>query len=174
MNTTKKYSKWVALSMVIANMIGVGVFTSLGYQVLPFPDGIPNAGTIIMVWLLGGIIALCGAFAYTEIATTFKKSGGEYLFLSKIYHPAVGFTSGWISLFVGFSGAIAASAIVIGEYSAPVFGIDPNRTFSLFGEHVPVFKITSIVAIILMSAVHLRGVKTGGLVQNFLTSIKNR
>ncbi len=172
MEQNKKYTKWVALSMVMANMIGVGVFTSLGYQVLPTPIGIPNAGTIILVWLLGGLIALCGAFAYTEVATTFKKSGGEYLFLSKLYHPALGFMSGWVSLFVGFAGAIAASAIVIGEYSAPIFGIDKVETISMLGFDLPAFKITSILAIIVMSLVHMKGVKTGGIVQNILTAIK--
>ena len=171
-SATKKYTKWVALSMVMANMIGVGVFTSLGYQVLPFPDGIPNAAAILVIWLLGGIIALCGAFAYTEVATTFRKSGGEYLFLSKLYHPLLGFISGWVSLFVGFAGAIAASALVIGKYSAPILGIDPEAGMVIFGEFVPTFKLTSIVAIILLSAVHLRGVKAGGIVQNILTGVK--
>ncbi len=173
MEKTKKYTKWVALSMVMANMIGVGVFTSLGYQVLP-PEhgGIPNAATILIIWTLGGIIALCGAFAYTEIATTYKESGGEYTFLTKLYHPALGFISGWVSLLVGFAGAIAASAIVIGQYSAPFLGIDTDKGYYIFGEFVPNFKFTSIIAIIALSMVHMRGVKTGGMVQNILTGIK--
>jgi basic amino acid/polyamine antiporter, APA family len=107
-----KYTKTAAISVVIANMIGTGVFTSLGFQVL----GLPDAFTIMMLWLCGGVIALCGAFCYAEIATRLKESGGEYLYLSKIFHPALGFTSAWISLFAGFAGAIAASALALGKY----------------------------------------------------------
>ena len=86
-----KYTRNVAITTVIANMIGTGVFTSLGFQLLDFPSGIPDAFAIMMVWTIGGLIALCGAFAYAEIATTLKESGGEYLFLSKIYHPSFRF-----------------------------------------------------------------------------------
>lgn len=113
-----KYTRNVAITTVIANMIGTGVFTSLGFQLLDFPSGIPDAFAIMMVWTIGGLIALCGAFAYAEIATTLKESGGEYLFLSKIYHPSLGFTSGWISLVAGFGAPIAAAAIAIGTYSS--------------------------------------------------------
>src|SRR5690606_24294604 len=169
MTEEKKYTKWVALSMVMANMIGVGVFTSLGYQVLP--GAIPNAFAIIVIWALGGAIALCGAFAYAEVATTLKKSGGEYLYLSRLYHPSLGFASGWISLFVGFAGAIATSGLAIGKYSAPIFGIDPESGFTVFGELVPYYKLTAIAAVIILSGVHIIGVKTGGAVQNILASI---
>jgi APA family basic amino acid/polyamine antiporter len=106
--TMKKYSRSVATNMVIANMIGTGIFTSIGFQVMNAPDGIPDAFSIMIIWFIGGIFALCGATAYAEVATTFPQSGGEYTFLSKIYHPIVGFASGWVSIVVGFSAAIAA------------------------------------------------------------------
>ena len=128
-----KYTRNVAITTVIANMIGTGVFTSLGFQLLDFPSGIPDAFAIMMVWTIGGLIALCGAFAYAEIATTLKESGGEYLFLSKIYHPSLGFTSGWISLVAGFGAPIAAAAIAIGTYSAPVLGINTETIYSIGG-----------------------------------------
>ncbi len=169
----QKYTRTVALSMVVANMIGVGVFTSLGFQVIPAADGgIPDAFAILMIWLLGGVIALCGAFAYAEVATALKKSGGEYLYLSKLYHPSLGFASGWISLVVGFAGAIASSGIAIGKYSAPVFGINPDDGFDIGGEFIPQYKLVSVGAVALLSWVHIQGVRTGGLVQNILTSIK--
>ena len=169
----KKYTKTVALSMVMANMIGVGVFTSLGFQVLPEDaGGIPDAFAILVIWLLGGMIALCGAFAYAEVSTTLKKSGGEYVYLSKLYHPSLGFASGWISLVVGFAGAIASSGIAIGEYSAPVFGLDPDLGYAVGGEFIPNYKVVSILSVIVLSLVHIRGVRTGGLVQNILTGIK--
>ena len=154
MTQTQKYSFSVAVTVVIANMIGTGVFTSLGYQVGPIPSGF----AILLLWLVGGVISLCGAFCYAEIATSLKKSGGEYLFLSKLFHPALGFLSGWISLLVGFAGAISAVAIAIGEYSNDLLGL-------------PV-QLVAIFSIIIISAVHLFGVKTGGIAQNILTGLK--
>jgi APA family basic amino acid/polyamine antiporter len=135
-------------------MIGTGVFTSLGYQVGPIPSGF----SILFLWALGGAVALCGAFTYAEIAASFKRSGGEYYYLGQIFHPALGFASGWISLLVGFAGAISAVAIAIGEYAHELLGI-------------PV-RVIAVAAILLVSAIHWFGVKAGGLAQNILTSLK--
>src|SRR6266704_5759040 len=104
MTGQKKYTLTVGITIVIANMIGTGVFTSLGYQVGPLPSGF----AILSLWALGGVVGLCGAFTYTEIAASFKKSGGEYYYLSQLFHPSLGFAAGWISLLVGFAGAISA------------------------------------------------------------------
>lgn len=172
MNENQKYTKSVAVTMVIANMIGTGVFTSLGFQLLAYPDGIPDSFAILTVWTIGGLIALCGAFTYAEVATSLKESGGEYLFLSKIYHPALGFTSGWISLFAGFGAPIAVAALAIGTYSAPVFGIDTEAVYHIGGYDFHQFKIVSILAVILVSVIHMFGVRAGGMAQNILTGIK--
>ena len=101
----KKYSRYTAISVVVANMIGTGVFTSLGFQVM----GLSSGFALVMLWLIGGIIALCGAFAYSELAVKLPKSGGEYNFLSEIYHPAMGFLAGWISITIGFAAPTEAS-----------------------------------------------------------------
>jgi len=154
MSSTNRYTLSVAIALVIANMIGTGVFTSLGYQVGPIPSGF----AILVLWSIGGLIALSGAFTYAEISTTLKKSGGEYYYLSKIFHPALGFVSGWMSAVVGFAGAISAVAIAIGEYSQDVLGIPT--------------KLVAITAIVSVSTVHWFGVKTGGIAQTILTSIK--
>jgi APA family basic amino acid/polyamine antiporter len=154
MTEHKNYTLSVGITLVIANMIGTGVFTSLGYQVGSLPSGF----AILMLWGIGGVVALSGAFTYAEISTTLKRSGGEYFYLGKIFHPALGFMSGWISLLVGFAGAISAVAIAIGEYSHQIMGI-------------PV-KAVAIVAIVAVSAIHWFGVKTGGTAQTILTSIK--
>jgi basic amino acid/polyamine antiporter, APA family len=106
----RKYTLTVGITLVIANMVGTGVFTSLGYQVGPLPSGF----AILMLWAVGGLIALTGALTYAEIATTLKRSGGEYLYLSTIIHPALGFVAGWMSMLVGFAGAISAVALAIG------------------------------------------------------------
>jgi basic amino acid/polyamine antiporter, APA family len=162
----QKYTKSVAVNMVIANMIGTGIFTSLGYQVLP--NGIPDPFAILFIWLLGGIIALCGATVYAEIATTVNESGGEYTFLSKLYHPILGFVSGWISILVGFSSAIAVLAIATGEYFSPILGIEKDTL--ILG--VPYVNFFGALMIVLVSVIHLRGVRFGGNFQNYATYVK--
>jgi APA family basic amino acid/polyamine antiporter len=165
--TFKKYSRSVATNMVIANMIGTGIFTSIGFQVMNPPIGIPDPFAIMFIWFIGGVFALCGATAYAEVATTFKESGGEYTFLSKIYHPIVGFASGWVSIIVGFSAAIAALALASGDYLMPIMN-------ELLGANLPVYipKVVAISLIILVTLIQLGGVVTGGLFQNIITTIK--
>lgn len=152
--TTTRYPLSVAVTLVIANMVGTGVFTSLGYQVGP----VPSASAIIILWLIGGLVALCGALCYAEIATALKRSGGEYHYLSQLYHPAIGFVSGWTSLLVGFAGAISAVALAIGDYANLLIDLPE--------------KITAIVAILLVTSIHLFGVKVGGRAQNIFTGFK--
>ena len=154
MNQPAKYTFTVAVTVVIANMIGTGVFGSLGFQVGPIPSGF----SILILWLAGGVVSLCGAFVYAELATTLKESGGEYLFLSRIFHPSIGFLSGWISAVWGFAGALSANAIIIGAYSHEVLGLPE--------------KVISCASIVLVTGVHLFGVKVGGITQNFLTGVK--
>jgi APA family basic amino acid/polyamine antiporter len=103
-------------------------------------------------------VALSGAMTYAEISTTLKRSGGEYLYLSKIFHPSLGFLSGWMSSVVGFAGAISAVAIAIGEYATDATGIST--------------KVIAVAAIVIVSSIHWFGVKTGGHVQTYLTSLK--
>lgn len=154
METARKYTLSVAIMLVIANMIGTGVFTSLGYQVGPLPSGF----VILVLWLVGGVVALSGAFTYAEIATTLKRSGGEYLYLAKIFHPALGFLSGWMSAIVGFAGAISAVAIAIGAYATEALGISTE--------------LIAVASIVLVSTIHWFGVKTGGIAQTILTTLK--
>ncbi len=110
--TTKKIGLISGATIMIANMVGVGVYTSLGYQLW----GMDSTMAVILLWAVGGLVALCGALTYAELAVVFPRSGGEYNFLSKIYHPAVGFLSGWVSITVGFAAPMAASAMAFGDY----------------------------------------------------------
>jgi len=118
----QKYSSSVAINVVIANMIGTGVFTSLGYQT----GSIPSWFSIMILWTIGALISFFGALVYSEIATRIKKSGGEYKYLSVVYAPWLGFVAGWVSFIVGFAAPIAAVAIAIGDYTSNVFSIDSN------------------------------------------------
>lgn len=115
--TAKKITLYTAISVVIANMIGTGVFTSLGFQLA----GIQSVFAIIMLWLVGGLVALCGALSYGELASAMPRSGGEYHYLSVLLHPFVGFLSGWISVTVGFAAPVALSAMALGIYTNKVF-----------------------------------------------------
>lgn len=119
----RKVGLATCIALVLANMIGTGVFTSLGFQVA----ALPSAPLVLWVWFLGGLIALCGALCYAELAAALPRSGGEYHFLTEIYHPAVGFMAGFVSVTVGFAAPIALSAMAFGKYfhaawpAAPVF-----------------------------------------------------
>ena len=98
-------------------MIGTGAFTSLGFQV----KSLHQTSTILTLWILGGVIALSGAFSYAEVGSSIKKSGGEYAFLSQLYNPLIGYLSGWISLTVGFTAPIALSAMALISYFPYLF-----------------------------------------------------
>ncbi len=113
----KFYSPRTATAVIIANMVGSGVFVSLGYQLVDIQSTFP----ILFLWLLGGIAALTGAMSYAELGAAMPRSGGEYNFLTRVYHPAAGFISGWVSATIGFAAPIAAVAIAFGEYTTRIF-----------------------------------------------------
>ncbi|MBI2720896.1 MAG: amino acid permease [Bacteroidetes bacterium] len=144
-----------AVSIVIANMIGTGVFTSLGFQVL----GIESGFAILALWIVGGFIALCGALTYGEISSAFPESGGEYNYLSKLYHPAIGFISGWVSVSVGFAAPIAAASVALGQYVTKIYP-QVNAT------------ILSLSVIAVITAVHSVNLKAGSLFQRIFTVVK--
>src|SRR5882757_3910590 len=146
---------FTAFSIVIANIIGTGIFTSLGFQLADIQSGFP----LIMLWLIGGIAALCGALCYGELSAALPRSGGEYHFLSQIYHPALGFMAGFVSATVGFAAPIALAAMAFGKYVNGVLG---------FGS--PVF--LSFAVVWLVALFHLKNLRVGSAFQNLSTLIK--
>jgi APA family basic amino acid/polyamine antiporter len=144
-----------AIALAVASMIGIGVFTSLGFQVKDLPSGF----TLLMLWVVGGVVALCGALSYAELATVFPRSGGEYNFLSRIYHRAIGFIAGWVSATVGFTAPIALAAMAFGSYFA---GVVPG---------VPPVAL-ALALVWLIALVHLRGTDRASTFQNVSTFIK--
>ncbi len=152
----QKIGLLTAISYVIANMVGTGVFTSLGFQLA---GGVTDISAIIILWLMGGIIAFTGAQVYGELGSVMPRSGGEYHFLSELYHPSVGFMSGFFSMFVGFAAPIALAAMALGQYFSNVYsGIDP--------------KFIAAGVIVLTTFVHGSSVKSGGVFQVVFTVIK--
>lgn len=157
MNTlnTQKIGFATAISLVIANMIGTGVFTSLGFQVLDIESGF----AIMMLWIVGGILSLCGALTYGEIGSAFPQSGGEYNYLSRLYHPSVGFLSGWVSVTVGFAAPVAAASTALGLYVNKIYdSVNPQ--------------ILAVSVILLLTIVHSINLKLGSAVQRAFTLIK--
>lgn len=148
-------SRVTATAIVVADMVGVGVFTSLGFQVSDIRSGF----SLLSLWIVGGIAALCGALCYAELGAMLPRSSGEYHFLRTIYHPAFGFVAGWLSATVGFAAPVALSAMAFGVYFK---SIAPDAPPLLLG-----LGITSLAA-----AVHLSGVKFGSAFHNLWTALK--
>ena len=144
-----------ASSIVIANIIGTGIFTSLGFQLADIQAGFP----LLMLWIIGGITALCGALCYGELSAALPRSGGEYHFLSQIYHPALGFMAGFVSATVGFAAPIALAAMAFGKYFVGVFGVGS-----------PV--LLSFVVVWVVTLFHLRNLQIGSAFQNLWTIVK--
>jgi basic amino acid/polyamine antiporter, APA family len=144
-----------ASSIVIANIIGTGIFTSLGFQLADIQSGFP----LLMLWIIGGITALCGALCYGELSAALPRSGGEYHFLSKIYHPALGFMAGFVSATVGFAAPIALAAMAFGKYFVGVFDVGS-----------PV--VLSFVVVWVVTLFHLQNLQIGSAFQNVWTIVK--
>ncbi len=140
---------------MIANIIGTGVFTSLGFQVADIQSGF----ALLMLWIVGGVAALCGALCYGELSAALPRSGGEYHFLSEIYHPAVGFMAGFISATVGFAAPIALAAMAFGKYFRGVFD---------FGSPV----LLSFVLVWMVALFHFGNLRLGSAFQNLWTIVK--
>jgi APA family basic amino acid/polyamine antiporter len=143
-----------ALAVVVANIVGTGVFTTLGLQVQETTDGF----ALLALWAVGGLIALAGALAYGELSAAIRGSGGEYRFLGRIYHPSLGAVAGWVSIGAGFAAPVALAAMALGRYAGPLIGVPPQTL--------------GVVAILAATGVHLLAPAIGGRVQVAVTTLK--
>ena len=168
----------ITAAIVIANMIGTGVFTSTGFQARDLHD----PATILIAWVVGGVLALCGAAVYAELGAMMPEAGGEYVYLGRAYHPAVGFLSGWVSLTAGFSAPIAVSALAFATYLARLVpGLDPavwlTANLDVAGHHLfaislGVREVVAIGLIVGITALHAFDTRLGGWVQAGFTGSK--
>jgi len=163
---TRKIGWITATSIVIANMIGAGIFTTSGLMA----GNLPNPTWVLLFWFIGGMIAIAGAMCYAELATRMPEDGGEYLYLKRLYHPSLGFLSGWTSFFVGFSAPIAASALGFAEYIIPDEGLTVSGV--VIQDPVWIKKVLALSVIVLFTVVHYMGHKWGSRIQNLLTAVK--
>lgn len=155
MNSTYKIGFYTAISLVIANMIGTGVFTSLGFQLFD----IHSVFTILVLWLLGGVISFCGALVYGELGVAIPRSGGEYVYLSKLMHPSIGFLSGWVSSTVGFAAPVALASMALGTY---VHKIIPQVNIT----------VCALTVVAIITIIHSTNLKVGSGFQKILTLLK--
>ncbi|WP_045032201.1 APC family permease [Draconibacterium sediminis] len=172
-NLQKKLERQLGLfpvtNIVIANIIGAGIFTTTGYLM----GFLQNPVVMLILWGIGGLVALCGAISFGELGAAFPEAGGEYVFISKLYSPMLGFLSGWLSLIVGFSAPIAASAIGFAKYFTWAF--PQLQNWLMLNEILSVEDFSRCMAILVIvgfSFVHSRGIVLGARVQNWLTLLK--
>ncbi|MDP9169560.1 MAG: amino acid permease, partial [Acidobacteriota bacterium] len=138
-------------------MIGTGIFTTTGFMMGDLGD----ARTVLLVWAVGAVFAMCGALSYSELGVNFPSSGGEYVYLTRAFGPAWGFMSGWISFFAGFSASIAAAALAFSNYAGYFFKLP-------FGGA----QLLACALIACFTAVNIFGIRRVARVQNVLTGVK--
>lgn len=143
-----------ATSLVIANMVGSGIYTSLGFQL----QGLQSLFAVLLLWVVGGLMALAGSLVYGELGAAFPHNGGEYNFLSKLYSPLVGFLAGWVSAIVGFAAPVAAVSLALGHYLHRATGQLPALPLSL-------------LALALLTALHAWHTQAGARFQRLSTLI---
>ena len=147
-----------ATCLVVANMIGAGVFTTSGYSLA----SLESREYVMLAWLIGGVIAICGAISYGQLAQRVTESGGEYLFLGRLLHPSIGFVAGWVSLLAGFGGAIAFAAITFESYALPL-SVRPEW-------YLP--KTVAIFSIVVFGLLHSLILRSGLVTQNVVVVLK--
>ncbi|MFT3840941.1 MAG: amino acid permease [Myxococcaceae bacterium] len=149
----KHLGQWSGVGLVIANMVGAGVFISAGFSAQSM-----RPGHILLAWLAGAVLALCGSKAYAEVARLVPRSGGEYRYLSTLLHPSLGYLAGWASFLVGFSAPIAIDALAAGEFARQLFGVPALGT--------------AVLLIAGLGALHASGLEQSAKGQNVLIAIK--
>ena len=163
-----------AVMLIVGNIIGIGIFVTTG----EIAQSISSPGGILLIWLLGGLLALAGALSLAELAASLPYSGGDYIYLREAYGSLTGFLSGWSSFLVTFSGSIALLAVVFTAFLSFFFPALSEDRF-LFSQDLLGFSFRlsaaqcfSILTVLLLSSIHYIGVAMGAFLQNILTVLK--
>src|SRR5262245_22684352 len=145
---------WTGVGIVVSNMIGAGVFLSAGFMAQDM-----GPGTLLFAWVVGAVIALAGTQAYGAVSHLVPRSGGEYRFLSELFHPALGYLAGWGSLLLGFPAPVAVDAAAAGAFAGTLVpGLDA--------------KLVGAALIVVLTMLHAAGLSLSKWTQNLLVGIK--
>jgi APA family basic amino acid/polyamine antiporter len=160
-----RVTAFTAACLLVSNMVGTGIFGTTGFMAAD----LGSPGVILALWCLGGVFALFGAFSYGELAAAFPRSGGEYVYIREAYGPLWGHLSGWTSLTIGFSAAIASSAHLFGDH---VRELVPALGTTGVGGATPGAPLVELSMVWILTLIHVAGVGAGGFAQRFLTVLK--
>lgn len=154
MGTTRQLGTVHAAALIVASMVGTGIFTTTGVLL----STLRSPPLVLVVWALAGVLALCGAAVYAELGAMMPRAGGEYVYLSRAFGPAVGFLSGWIALFVGFAAPTAAGALAFGRYLHAVIPWAPPQ-------------LAALALLAVLTGVHMTNVRFGASLQTTLAAL---
>ncbi|MBM3754530.1 MAG: amino acid permease [Acidobacteria bacterium] len=158
-----------ATALVFSNMIGTSIFTTTGF----LAGDLGDPSIVIGIWIVGALVALAGAFCYSELGINFPSSGGEYVYLTEAFGPTFGFMDGWVSFFAGFSAAIALGALAFAEYLSYVF---PALKASNSASYGPIefggAQIAASLLVIVFTVINYFGVQFVSTLQNVLSALK--
>lgn len=163
-----------ATALVVSNMVGTGIFTSTGF----LAGDLGEPWLVLVIWLVGAVIALAGALSYSELGVNFPASGGEYVYLTRAYGPTLGFMSGWVSFFAGFSAPVATAALAFSNYLGYFFpalrqeNIWIRRSWGEIAIEAGGAQMAAAGLILVFTVLNLFGVEFIARIQNTLTSIK--
>ncbi len=163
-----------ATALVISNMVGTGIFTSTGF----LAGDLGEPWLVLVIWVVGGVVALAGALSYSELGVNFPASGGEYVYLTRAYGPTLGFMSGWVSFFAGFSAPVATAALAFSNYLGYFFpalrqeNLWFQRKWGEIGIEAGGAQVAAAALILVFTVLNLFGVEFIARVQNTLTSVK--
>jgi basic amino acid/polyamine antiporter, APA family len=155
-----KISWFTASCVLVSNMIGGGIFTTTGFMARDLGEPI----LILSLWLVGGLLAMAAAMAYSELPAMLPRAGGDYIYLRQAYGPFVGFLSGWTSFTVGFGAGIAAAAVSFASYALRLMPLAEDNSLAS--------KTIALILVWIMTAVHAAGTGAGGRLQRVLTTTK--
>jgi basic amino acid/polyamine antiporter, APA family len=157
---------WAATAFVVTNMVGTGIFTVPAFVRTATGNGL----AALTVWAAGGLLSLCGAFCYAELATRMPEAGGEYHYVSRTFGRVWGFLSGWISFFVGFSAPIAVASLGAAAYSFKVLGLNPGAP--IFGESgITQGGVAAAFLVAVLALFHSTGVRPSGRLQTTIAGL---
>ncbi len=163
-----------ASALVVSNMVGTGIFGTTGF----LAGDLGSPGLILIIWVVGAICALAGAFCYSELGINFPSSGGEYVYLTRAYGPTWGFMTGWVSFFAGFSAPIAFTALVFSDYLGYFWPAlkQANAPYTLGSGYFAIklggAQLCASAVILILTIVNLFGIKPVAQFQNALTATK--